>query len=57
MMKQALIYSLALLFAFSCNNDDSNDNEDSSDDNEDVTSLIPMSIYERVYGTTSDIYI
>ena len=59
-MKQALIYSLALLFSFSGCNDDSNDNSDSSDNsdnNEEASSLIPISIYERVYGTTSDIYI
>ncbi len=60
-MKFKLVCFLALLFAFSCSNDDSNDNNDSSgnsdNNNEEASSLIPMSIYERVYGTTSDIYI
>ena len=60
-MKFKFICFLVLLFAFSCSNDDSSDNNDSSDNsdnnNEEVSSLIPISIYERVYGTTSDIYI
>ena len=59
-MKLKFIYFIALLLALSCSSDDSNDNNssDNSDNNEEeVSSLIPLSVYERVYGTTSDIYI
>ena len=50
-----------MLLLLSCSNDDSNDsgNSDNSNNNneQESSSLIPLSIYERVYGTTSDIYI
>jgi hypothetical protein len=60
-MQFKLLCFLTLLLGFSgCSNDsnydnDSSDNSDNDDD--EVSSLIPLSIYESVYGTTSDIYI